>query len=201
MLRWRTGAISLALVVTGAMAFVAWPNASEQITAGQADDDRGDPTAEPIQAIARSIGKADRSRPVTLDEAAIEASLAAMAGNGVLAQLQAHSLAIGMRADDGAGMIPVVHLVDCEEPACAQVIDWALDHDLKATGPILEFGHGGVEEYHVELRHHLPADVSALAAEAEAVLDAVNTIDGAAYDNWMADAASTGILKDVEGGR
>jgi hypothetical protein len=198
--RWRVGTPLLAAVLAGGAAFAWWPSATTSVTTSEA----GQAADEPIQAIARSVDSNDRPTPVMTEADAVAASLAALSGNGVLTQLQEQGVANGMRAADGAGMIPIVHVVDCEESACGQVVAWAAANNVTASDPILSFGHGGVEQYHLELREYAPANASLLTARANSVMDAVDALDGVAYQSWMADTTTTigngkELIAQVEG--
>ncbi len=143
------------------------------------------------QGIGRAVGEPPRGRPVMADESAVQASLEALERNGVMDRLMAQSEAAGLMVAEGAaagrGLLPIFHVVECDEVACADVIAWAEANDMEPSEVLINFGHGGVEEHYVELGELVPPAAPQLARRAESVMEGVSGIDGAVYGEWMAD--------------
>ncbi len=139
----------------------------------------------------RAINEAPRGRPVMADQAAVEASLQALERNGVLDQLTGQARAAGLTANDGAmagrGLLPIFHVVDCAEEACGDVVSWAETNGLEPSEVLIHLGHGGVEEFYVELSDHIPPAAPQLVRHTETVMAGIADIDGAVYVEWMAD--------------
>lgn len=143
---------------------------------------------------AGSAVTATGSDPVTVDVAATQAVLDALADNGVLAELEAESRAVGLLAtDDPAGrwLLPIVHLVRCDRQACSAVADWARTNGLDASEVIELAEHGGVPWYRVELRERLVPDADTIVDRAGAVMVGVEGLGGVDYQEWQADARSS----------
>lgn len=143
------------------------------------------------QGIGRAVDEPPRQRPVMADESVVQASLEALERNGVMGRLMAQSEAAGLMATEGAaagrGLLPIFHVVECTETACADVIAWAEAKGMEPSEVLINFGHGGVEEFYVELGEHVPPAAPQLVRRAEAVMEGVSGIDGAVYGEWMAD--------------
>ena len=117
--------------------------------------------------------------PRFFDRGMIHSSLEAMHGNGVLARL-------GVRSPSDP--VPVLHVVRGEtHEQCEAVIAWALYQGYDASDVQVTFGHGGVERYHVELRHQVAANVSAIEGAMSRVMEGVRRLAGTTYHTWMVD--------------
>ena len=117
--------------------------------------------------------------PVFMRREMIQASLDALRNNGVLAQLDA----LGPQAS-----VPVKHVVSGEtRVACRLAVAWGERNGLRGSEVVVSYGHGGVEQYSVELKHEVPAQVEPLRASMAEVLDGMADCPGARYVTWMVD--------------
>ena len=117
--------------------------------------------------------------PVFMNRDMIQASLDAMRNNGVLAQLDA----LGPQST-----VPVKHVVRGEtRGACRLAVSWGQHHGFQGSEVVVSYGHGGVEQYSVELRHEVPAQVEPLRASMANVLNGMADCPGARYVTWMVD--------------
>lgn len=122
-----------------------------------------------------------------LDTSMAEASLDALRQNGALPasdSLSSQSAQLGL-----------VHSVSCLPTSCDRIAQWAASNNFLASSPVLTLGHGGAEEFHVELRQALAADAAAMTASANLVADAVASL--AETDNDITDLTYAGWAPEL----
>jgi hypothetical protein len=124
-------------------------------------------------------GETQLEMPRFMEREMIQVSLDAMRRNGVLAELGALA---------PSAVVPVKHVIrGGTRAACGRTVEWAEDRGLRASDVVVTYGHGGVEQYHVELRQELPARVEELRAAMAEVLAEVAGCPGTEYATWMVD--------------
>ncbi|MGH1490012.1 MAG: hypothetical protein ACRBK7_11580 [Acidimicrobiales bacterium] len=150
----------------------------------------GAAAAAEAEDISLAIEEQDQARSSALvDVSMAEASLQALRENGALPENGAEA--------GGSPSLGLVHYVSCLPDSCQLIVDWAGGAGFAASEPVLTMGHGGAEEFHIELRQVLAADAAAMTAAATLISDTVSSLADAEtldliYDGWAPELVSAG---------
>jgi hypothetical protein len=150
--------------------------------------------------IAQVIEDGEQARlDAQIDTSLAEASLAALRENGVLPEASAVS-EFGARAA-AQPVLGLVHIIRCWPESCDLIVEWGAANGFQTSEPVLTLGHGGAEEFHIELRQALAAEASAITVSAQQVAAAVESMADSEspdlfYDGWAPELIEVGLADE-----